>query len=148
MIPVNMFLLLTFVCISTPPHTHKVQTPHTQILPSRFYGSRSYFPTLYPFKLYSLLLGLYSRANKYKTLGSLSTGSFHLGLQNDADLPAKLISYRYLQKREPSPLQMSKQGKDRFLANPSTCCFVDFFLPLKKSILFRILKLSVNIRCA
>lgn len=51
---------------------------------------------MYPFKLYSLLLGLYSWANKYKVLESLSTGSFYLGPQNDPDLPAKLISYHFL----------------------------------------------------
>lgn len=53
---------------------------------------------MYPFKLYSLLLGLYSWANKYKALESLSTGSFHRGLQNDPDPPAKLISYHHLLK--------------------------------------------------
>ena len=51
---------------------------------------------MYPFKLYSLLLGLYSWTNKYKTLETLSTGSFCLCLRNDADLPAQRISHHYL----------------------------------------------------
>lgn len=46
---------------------------------------------MYPFKLYSILLGLYSWTSKYKALETLSTGSFRLCLQDDPDLPTNFM---------------------------------------------------------